>query len=187
LSRSTAGVRATCDASLVPDVQRWCLALFAGALRVPAYLALAALTSEPVVINAREPAEMQNGISNREAQFGVTTDMMTEEQRREMGQQLVDGMPAFMFFMVPAFAGIVMLVMRGSGRTYPEHLYFALHLHAVIFAIAAVVLPLNLLGRTAEAVSALSRVGFQCSTASWRCGRRTGWGGGERSGAARWC
>ena len=37
---------------------------------------------------------------------------------------------------LPAFAGIVALFYR--GRKYPEHLYFAIHLHAFIFLALAV-------------------------------------------------
>jgi hypothetical protein len=45
-------------------------------------------------------------------------------------------MPRLLFALLPVFAGIVALFYR--GRKYPEHLYFAIHLHAFIFVAMAV-------------------------------------------------
>lgn len=44
---------------------------------------------------------------------------------------LRETMPRMLFVLLPVFAGIVALFYR--GRKYPEHLYFAIHLHAFIF------------------------------------------------------
>lgn len=44
---------------------------------------------------------------------------------------LLDAMPRMLFVLLPVFAGIVALFYR--GRKYPEHLYFAIHVHAFIF------------------------------------------------------
>jgi hypothetical protein len=44
---------------------------------------------------------------------------------------ILDMMPRMLFVLLPVFAGIVALFYR--GRKYPEHLYFAIHLHAFIF------------------------------------------------------
>ena len=41
--------------------------------------------------------------------------------RPQTEEQILELLPQFMFVMVPAFALIVMLVMRKSGRTYPQH------------------------------------------------------------------
>jgi hypothetical protein len=46
--------------------------------------------------------------------------------------------PRVMFVLVPLFALLVMAVTRKSGRNYPQHLYFALHLHAAAFAFLTV-------------------------------------------------
>jgi hypothetical protein len=46
--------------------------------------------------------------------------------------------PRVMFVLVPLFALLVKNIVRRSGRHYPQHLYFALHLHAAAFAILAV-------------------------------------------------
>jgi hypothetical protein len=44
---------------------------------------------------------------------------------------VLETMPKTLFALLPIFAGIVALFYR--GRKYPEHLYFAIHLHAFIF------------------------------------------------------
>jgi hypothetical protein len=44
---------------------------------------------------------------------------------------LAETMPRTLFVLLPIFAGIVALFYH--GRKYPEHLYFAIHLHAFIF------------------------------------------------------
>jgi Protein of unknown function (DUF3667) len=49
---------------------------------------------------------------------------------------LLETMPRMLFALLPIFAGIVALFYR--GRKYPEHLYFAIHLHAFIFLALAV-------------------------------------------------
>ena len=43
-----------------------------------------------------------------------------------------------MFVLVPLFAALVHVVRRRSGCTYPQHLLFALHVHAAVFGAAAV-------------------------------------------------
>ena len=49
---------------------------------------------------------------------------------------LLQTMPRMLFVLLPIFAGIVALFYR--GRKYPEHLYFAIHLHAFVFLALAV-------------------------------------------------
>ena len=44
---------------------------------------------------------------------------------------ILESMPRFLFALLPVFAAIVSLFYR--HRKYPEHLYFAIHLHAFIF------------------------------------------------------
>jgi hypothetical protein len=55
-----------------------------------------------------------------------------------IGHALTVWLPRAMFVLVPLFAALVMLFRRGSGRTYPQHLYFALHVHAAWFVANAV-------------------------------------------------
>jgi hypothetical protein len=61
-----------------------------------------------------------------------------QAERAAQGQNILNNslevwLPRAMFLLVPAFAALVMLFRRRSGYTYPQHLYFALHAHAVFF------------------------------------------------------
>jgi hypothetical protein len=51
-------------------------------------------------------------------------------------RRIIETMPRMLFVLLPIFAGILALFYR--GRKYPEHLYFAIHLHAFIFLALAV-------------------------------------------------
>jgi hypothetical protein len=51
---------------------------------------------------------------------------------------LVEWVPRTMFVLVPLFAGLVALVVRRSGRNYPQHLFFSFHVHAAWFFAGAV-------------------------------------------------
>jgi hypothetical protein len=64
------------------------------------------------------------------------------EQRRAELQGAVNAtisqwVPRALFVLVPLFAAFVALADRKSGRNYPQHLYFALHVHAAWFFAAA--------------------------------------------------
>jgi Protein of unknown function (DUF3667) len=48
---------------------------------------------------------------------------------------LVARLPRMMFLLLPAFAALVALLYRRSGRLYAEHVVFALHYHAAAFLI----------------------------------------------------
>jgi|SRR5688572_22425978 len=125
-----------------------------------AMFAMMALTGERITLDRPGSPSSSTPASAEELnpQSGVTFDTLNDDQQRQMEDQIISGIPRMMFVMVPGFALVVMLVMRGSGRTYPQHLYFALHVHAFVFGMSALLLPLNLWGRSAEAVSALSRI-----------------------------
>jgi hypothetical protein len=47
---------------------------------------------------------------------------------------VVSAIPATLLILVPAFAGIFAYAFRSRRRHYPQHLVFALHVHAVVFA-----------------------------------------------------
>jgi hypothetical protein len=72
---------------------------------------------------------------------GETVDPAVVERMAEVERTVTTALavwaPRAMFVLVPLFAAFVMLVRRRGGHTYPQHLYFALHVHAVgFFAIA---------------------------------------------------
>ena len=50
---------------------------------------------------------------------------------------ILENMPRMLFALLPVFAAIVALFYR--RRKFPEHLYFAIHLHAFIFLSLSVV------------------------------------------------
>lgn len=80
--------------------------------------------------------------------FAPDADATAEQQRwfeerlpdaqRITGEIFSHWVPRAMFVLVPVFAALVGLTTRGRGRHYPQHLYFALHLHAAWFIAGAV-------------------------------------------------
>jgi hypothetical protein len=63
-------------------------------------------------------------------------DRPPEEIRRRIGSALEENVPRAMFVIVPALALFLRLVYRRAGIYLAEHLVFALHAHAVAFALA---------------------------------------------------
>lgn len=61
-----------------------------------------------------------------------------EELRLALGHAQATWMPRVMFVLVPFFAWLVQLIRRRAGRTYPQHLQFALHAHAAWFGARAI-------------------------------------------------
>jgi hypothetical protein len=70
---------------------------------------------------------------------------------------ILETMPRMLFVLLPIFAGIVAIFYR--GRRYPEHLYFAIHLHAFIF-LALAIAALVKFTRLAPLVTAAGTVAF---------------------------
>jgi hypothetical protein len=74
------------------------------------------------------------------AQPGATVPARgTDEMARAFAEKFTHWLGDAMFLLLPAFAGIVALLVRGH-RTYGEHFVFALHVHA--FAFLALIPPL---------------------------------------------
>jgi hypothetical protein len=70
---------------------------------------------------------------------------------------VIETMPRMLFALLPVFAGIVALFYR--SRKYPEHLYFAIHLHAFTF-LALVLIELAKFTQVPGIVAAASVVAF---------------------------
>jgi hypothetical protein len=68
-----------------------------------------------------------------------------EEIERTINTAVGVWLPRAMFLLVPLFAALAMLFCRRGGHTYPQHLYFALHLHAVWFFVSAAAVLFGLL------------------------------------------
>lgn len=71
--------------------------------------------------------------------------MSPEEANRLMADVQAHWIPRVMFVLVPVSALLVQLVTRHTGRNYPQHLSFALHIHAAFFALLTATIVLELL------------------------------------------
>jgi hypothetical protein len=88
-----------------------------------------------------------------------------EDARRQTNEALVHYIPQAFFILVPFFAALVGLVNWRSGLNYPQHLYFALHVHSAAFAISAIsqvawVIPNASIGDLVRAVGVFSMFGY---------------------------
>ena len=116
------------------------------------FFALKALVPEPPVV-VRAGRSQVGMVTIQEDTVGQTIaaiDSMTRSRSatqrlsgRVLGNALRHGnetaaamrqiIPNVMFVLVPLFAGLVALVFRGRRMRYPQHLAFALHIHAFLF------------------------------------------------------
>jgi Protein of unknown function (DUF3667) len=93
--------------------------------------------SRPVVIEPNDDPEA--------AAFLQRLGFNSPEAMREwVGETMAHWGPRAMFVLVPVFAWLVGLAWRHRGHHYPQQLYFALHVHAAWFAVAALVVVLRL-------------------------------------------
>lgn len=72
-------------------------------------------------------------------------DIGMEAEIAAYGEAAAASAPRAMFLAVPLFALLLLLLFRGSGWLYTEHLVNALHLHAFFFLLLAVTWPMELL------------------------------------------
>jgi len=68
--------------------------------------------------------------------------------------------PKTMFVLVPLFAALVMLVFRRTRRRFPQHLAFALHVHAYLFLVLTLMLVRRFMPTMIPAIVVLELVGF---------------------------
>jgi len=98
------------------------------------YFAASSLaTSRPVVIEPDDDPEASALLQR----LGFNSP---EALREWVGESMAHWGPRAMFVLVPVFAWLVGLAGRRRGHHYPQQLYFALHVHAAWFAVAALVL-----------------------------------------------
>ena len=108
------------------------------------------------------------------------------ETSQAVNEALKVWVPRAMFVLVPLFAALVMLFRRSIGRTYPQHFYFAVHVHAVwLFANAVSTLldavPLPYVGPVAGGIIGVFSTGY-FMIAFHRVYETTVWGTIWRSG-----
>ena len=72
-------------------------------------------------------------------------NMSPDEANQLMADVQAHWIPRLMFVLVPVSALLVQLVTRHVGRNYPQHLSFALHIHAAFFALLAATTVVELL------------------------------------------
>jgi len=76
----------------------------------------------------------EQDLADLEQASGLMGDMARANPN--FAQTVDEWMPRTMFVLVPVFALLTAAVTRSNRRNYPQHLYFALHLHAGVFAFA---------------------------------------------------
>ncbi|MGH7677569.1 MAG: DUF3667 domain-containing protein [Gemmatimonadaceae bacterium] len=116
-------------AAAAPNVERNATAVdLGGGVRVGVFTprqegAAPALTPE-------EQKELRASIDSVPRVFRPVIERAAEDPEG-FRRSMMTTLPRALFVLVPVFAGIMALFYR--GRHYPEHLYFAFHLHAFIF------------------------------------------------------
>jgi len=112
--------------------------------------------AEPVDA-AAEARRLEEGLAELRGQHGTWGALVAdrvellrrlppEEATHRMGQALIQQAPRVLFFLVPVMAGLLALLLLRSGVFFAEHLVFALHVHALGFALLT---PGTLLGSKA--------------------------------------
>jgi hypothetical protein len=102
------------------------------------FFAASALPGQPPTFEPTDVAE----VGPIGSLLGLET-MSAQEANELVSRAQHDWVPRAMFVLVPLAALLVQVVTR--GRTYPQHLYFALHVHAAFFAVLAVTTLIELL------------------------------------------
>jgi hypothetical protein len=109
--------------------------------------ALASLTGQsPIQFHltiSGGPGEGAAGAARELQSYGFTSP---EELERWVNDVLATWFPRAMFVLVPLFAWLVSRAQKRWGQKYPQHLIFALHIHAAIFGVQALTLPAIWLG-----------------------------------------
>jgi uncharacterized protein DUF3667 len=103
------------------------------------YFAAAALVDRPA-FRSDETVE----VGSLGAALGLQ-NMSPEEANRLMADVQAHWIPRLMFVLVPMSALVVQLATRRTGRNYPQHLSFALHIHAAFFALLTATIVVELL------------------------------------------
>ncbi|MGQ0642819.1 MAG: DUF3667 domain-containing protein [Gemmatimonadaceae bacterium] len=70
--------------------------------------------------------------------FGVERLERALVNNASFTRTIESALPKAMFLLLPLFAAMTRVAWRRTGRTYPAHLYLALHLHAAWFAVITV-------------------------------------------------
>ena len=99
----------------------------------------------------------------------------TTELRNALKAGLLTWVPRAMFVLMPVFAWFVALAYKRVDSNYLHHLYFALHVHAAWFALAALAAAVAIVSSTAGGV--VVSVGFVYALVYVVIALRTTYGG----------
>ena len=143
-----------------------------------AYFAASALALTPVF---RPDEEIEVGTLGE--LFGVQ-NVTPEEANSAIAEAQTHWAPRLMFLLVPVSALLVQIVTRRTGRNYPQHLYFTLHVHAAYFGLLAVTALIGLLN-VKTLSNALSLIGPILLIAYTLVAFHTAYGGRWRLAAGR--
>jgi hypothetical protein len=144
-----------------------------------AFFALSAVVDREPIFEADEDIEV--GALGRMLGLG---EMSPAEANARVDRAQTEWMPRVMFILVPVCAALVAVVTRTSGKNYPQHLYFALHIHSAYFAVLILATVLELFG--AEALgSIISILGTSLIIGYSVVAFRTAYGGRWRLAAGR--
>ena len=93
-------------------------------------------------IAAVTPGATRVGVTGTDAETRTELQRLGFSSEQELQQAVAHAQktwtPRVMFVLVPLFAWLVQVASRRSGRNYPQHLYFALHVHAAWFAVGTI-------------------------------------------------
>jgi hypothetical protein len=76
----------------------------------------------------------QDIVESRPSLPGSASELTPDQIRERLEGAQRDWVPRVMFFLLPIAALVVWMVVPRAGLHYPQHFYFALHLHAAYFA-----------------------------------------------------
>jgi len=119
-----------------------------------AYFAMTSLVPvSGVRVTIKSESDQETAEELRKLGFGSEHDLQEALQHARSKWA-----PRVMFLLVPLFAWLVHRAYRRTGRNYPQHLYFALHVHAAWFAAGAIATAARLVPwpLVAQAVAALA-------------------------------
>ena len=137
------------------------------------YFAVATLIERPVF---RPDENVEVGALGAALGLGNTSP---DEANQLAADVQAHWIPRTMFVLVPISAFLVQLATRRTGRNYPQHLSFALHIHAAFFALLAATIVVELLDVTwLDAAASFSRTALLViyAVVAFRRAYGGGWG-----------
>jgi len=129
-------------------------------------------------------ASDQDIVESRASLPASASELTPDQIRVRLEAAQRDWVPRVMFFLLPIAALVVWIVVPKAGLHYPQHFYFALHLHAAYFAADAMA---SLIYATGIGLMSLAAMVAQLTFIVWYvpAAFRTVYGGGWLASALR--